>query len=136
MFVHCFLKICNISLETSLRIDKRVAETCKYTRLTMFKIWYKIFLTVFMQFFVLSSYIINESNCSFSRHKTINEATCYQLLELSQKFPSDGRHEYYSWQRMAYSMQILAEKLTVVQFVKAFLIFLWILRVYLVFPWT
>ena len=52
-----------------------------------------------------------------------NEAKCYQLLELSQEFPSDGWHEDYSWQRIAYSVQILVEKLTVVQFVKAFLNF-------------
>ena len=52
-----------------------------------------------------------------------NEAKCYQLLELSQECPSEGWHEDYSWQHIAYSVQILVEKLTVVQCVKAFLNF-------------
>ena len=38
IFVHCFLEICNVSfVDTSLRMDTRVAETCKYTRLKIFK---------------------------------------------------------------------------------------------------
>jgi len=39
LFEHCSLEICNKPfVDTYLRMDTRVAETCKYTRLTVFKI--------------------------------------------------------------------------------------------------